>query len=781
MKTLRDRTLLFGLLTGFLITSPVFGATVIVSDNFTAVNVNSGFALGEGVNSGINPPTTRLTGTAAPDLHYVRRAAKGDSPYTISGNKCNITQGLSTGRFTLSNDATTNAFDFGPALGVANATPTNPLVYDVGISMDNNVSTNDTSIGRMSFAFGTVEGGTPAWSFGIQIIPTTNGNYNVFKRIKIAASGLAADQNTLITNAGANASEVAFLMRFTDAGAESGADYHSRVQVSMDAGATWFYDTQSDTNLTNGFRFDLATRFVSFDQAPNGGLDVYDNFSISLISPLIWTGAGPDGYWSTGADWLKGIAPVTGPTVAIGDALVFSGTTQPANTNDFSALSVSSVTLSNGGFSLFGNPFTLTTAITNITGNNSLNTDLFLGANSRFQPNAGTLTFNGGILSTGRTLTVSGSGSTIINGTIDTGGALTKTTTAGTLTLNGTNLYPGTTTVSQGLLTLNGSINSTNTVVSAAGILGGTGTVNGPVTVSGSLSAGNGIGKLTTGSLSLTNNGTNIFEISSVTGTAGVQWDLVDAGANNVDVQAPNTAPFKFRLIATGLSNFNKDTTYAWPAISGTVQNFSADKFAVVNTGFTNDLAGGTFSIESTGNGLNVRYVNNQGPSASSTNFTFAAGSPFQVSIADLLTDRTSDPDGDARVLVSVTSTNASVSTNATNITITSANSSTESIAYVVKDARNYKAGDTVRMATNYINIVVTNNAGGGVLTINNNGGNASVNFVGNPNQVYVIQRSQYLTNWSDIATNTANGSGLIQFSEVPPYNPAFYRTRTQP
>jgi hypothetical protein len=154
------------------------------------------------------------------------------------------------------------------------------------------------------------------------------------------------------------------------------------------------------------------------------------------------------------------------------------------------------------------------------------------------------------------------------------------------------------------------------------------------------------------------------------------------------------------------------------------------------------------------------------------------AGTPFNISIANLLTNLTSDPDGDARVLVSVTSTNASVSTNATNITITAASASTESIAYVVKDARTYKAGDTVRMATNFINIVVTNSPSGGVLTINNNGGNANINFVGNPNQSYIIQRSQNLVNWFDISTNTAAGDGSIQFSEVPPTNPAFYRTR---
>jgi len=363
-----------------LITAPVFGATYIVSDNFTAANVNSGFLPGEGVNSGINPPTvTRLTGTAVANLSYLKKGNKGDTAYTISGNKCNITQGSQSGRFTISEDGV-NAFDFGPALGVANATPENPIVYDVAISMNNKVSTNAATVGRMTFGFGTVEGGGGNWSFGIQILPTSSGNYNIYKRIKIAASGLGAELNAVITNDVANASEVSFLMRVTDAGAET-ETYSSRVQLSINGGTTWFYDTQTDADLVNGWHLDTGARFVSFDQAPNGGADTYDNFSIAFPFPLVWTGNGEDNYWSTATNWLGGVIPVTGPTITVGDALVFSGTTQPGNVNDLNDLSVSSITFDNGGFTLSGNPFTVTTGITNTTGDNVLDNIITLGAN----------------------------------------------------------------------------------------------------------------------------------------------------------------------------------------------------------------------------------------------------------------------------------------------------------------------------------------------------------------------------------------------------------------
>lgn len=271
-----------------------FGATTIISDTFTAVNVTNGFLLGAGINSEINPPTsTRLTGTVAADLRYIRRGNKNESAYSVSsGTYAVITQGAQSGRFSLSDgttnelDGTTNVFNFGPALGVTNATPENPSIYEVGISMNNRVNVNNTNntVGRMTFALGTVEGSSGSWTFGVQILPTTNGTYNVYKRINPLASALESNLNVVITNTGTNGVELSFLLRITDAGAEPDTNFvgHSRVQLSLDGGATWFYDTQSDADLVNGFRFEAATRYVSFDQAPNGGQLNYDNFFIQI-------------------------------------------------------------------------------------------------------------------------------------------------------------------------------------------------------------------------------------------------------------------------------------------------------------------------------------------------------------------------------------------------------------------------------------------------------------------------------------------------------------------
>ena len=287
--------------------------------------------------------------------------------------------------------------------------------------------------------------------------------------------------------------------------------------------------------------------------------------------------------------------------------------------------------------------------------------------------------------------------------------------------------------------------------------------------------------KLTTGALTLSGGATNVFEIHSATGAAGTDWDLVDAGANNVDVQSTSGSPFTFKLVSVNLNNFDKDSAYSWTAIAGNVVNFAADKFTLDNTGFTNDLAGGYFFLEP--GSLKVAFTNNHTPTASPVSYAFAKGvsfKPFNIPIASFLADHTADPDGDVRALVSLTSTNALVSTNATDITISSINGLAECISYVVRDLRSsYRAGDSVRMATNYINIVRTNAVG--AVSIENLGAtNMTLSFYGIPDYSYVIQRSPDMSAWADVVTNSAAGNGLVQYTETPPYTPAFYRMRQE-
>jgi hypothetical protein len=266
-------------------------AQTIIADNYNANSgTTRGFLLGEGVNFNINPPATRLTGSAAADLRYIATdATKLATNYRITGGKAQIAASANNGRFTLSYDGTT-AFDFGSALGIATATAANPVVYDVTISM----ASSQSGTARFSFALGTAENNANFWDFGVQLYRAvgTDTFYQIGKRIDVASwstgtsSGATGDVNAPImpTDVGTYGTELVFRMHVTDAGAESGTDYNSRLELFLND--TMIYDTASDSALNNHWRLDGAGRYFMWDQAGNNGgtgAVTYDNFSVTLV------------------------------------------------------------------------------------------------------------------------------------------------------------------------------------------------------------------------------------------------------------------------------------------------------------------------------------------------------------------------------------------------------------------------------------------------------------------------------------------------------------------
>lgn len=348
--------------------------TLIVSDNYNVTTSGTGFDLGSGVNTGIIPPTTRITGIASNDLRYIETVTtRPATKYDINSNRLRCSTDSGIGRFTISANGST-AFDFGPVLGATYASPTNKAVYDIKISMRNDA----TSTARFSFGIATAEGDVTTWDFGIQMYRSSGANaYTIQYRVDSASSG-NGDINQPIGNTAPNTTNtmIAFLIRVTDAGAETTA-YNSRVQVSMDNGATWAYDTDLDTAfLPNKFRFDGPGRVIVFDQAGNSSGNVfYDNFSITATTiptappATVWTGAGANNNWSTPENWSAGV-PVNGQPIT------FNGTSQQANANDLTGFDTPVLAFNNGGFSLAGNPFSVSSTISNVAGVNTLNGDL---------------------------------------------------------------------------------------------------------------------------------------------------------------------------------------------------------------------------------------------------------------------------------------------------------------------------------------------------------------------------------------------------------------------
>ena len=56
---------------GFLLLGSAAYGQLILGDDYNVAGSGTGFVLGSGVNSGINPPTTRMTGSAAANMRYI--------------------------------------------------------------------------------------------------------------------------------------------------------------------------------------------------------------------------------------------------------------------------------------------------------------------------------------------------------------------------------------------------------------------------------------------------------------------------------------------------------------------------------------------------------------------------------------------------------------------------------------------------------------------------------------------------------------------------------------
>ncbi len=267
----------------------VFGQTTIIRDDYNASGRGTGFLLNQGINSGIHPPATRLTGSAPAGLRYLYTQGsppKTTAAYTLGDNKLVVAAAPNSGRFTLSADGST-PFNFADALGVNTATPAHQVVYDISLKMMNRLSGTP----RFSFGLGTQETTVDNQDFCLQLWRTnsTATRYWLQKRIDSGSSGVA-DLNRPIIRLAADTygTEISLLIRVTDAGAESGANYHSRVQVSLDGGGTWIYDTRTDGDLPHGWRLDGAARYFIWDQAGTSGAGVvaYDDFQVIRHDPF---------------------------------------------------------------------------------------------------------------------------------------------------------------------------------------------------------------------------------------------------------------------------------------------------------------------------------------------------------------------------------------------------------------------------------------------------------------------------------------------------------------
>jgi autotransporter-associated beta strand protein len=251
---------------------------------------------------------------------------------------------------------------------------------------------------------------------------------------------------------------------------------------------------------------------------------------------------------------------------------------------------------------------------------------LALGANND-TVGAVTLT-SGSITGTG---TLSGSSYDVRSGTVSAilggSGGLTKST-AGTVTLSGTNNYSGATVVNGGVLELigTGSVNNTSGITVDGGLfknnssvaitqpltftygtIGGTNLSGVYVSVgtSQTLSPGNSPGTMTTGATTFADGGTYVWEINNATvGGQGTKWDLLVADSLTISA---GTAGFTVNIVSlVDSTNVAGNATAFDPEVNSyflfantasEIASFSSTAFAVNTSGFSNTFTG-TWTIK---------------------------------------------------------------------------------------------------------------------------------------------------------------------------------------
>ena len=263
------------------------------------------------------------------------------------------------------------------------------------------------------------------------------------------------------------------------------------------------------------------------------------------------------------------------------------------------------------------------------------------------------------------------------------------------------------------------------------------------------------------GSVNVGSNSDLVFTLNNTGGAAltlsGTPEKVALTGSADFSVNAQPASP----VAASGSTTFTVRFAPTSPGAKTAVLSIAND-----------DPDENPFIVNLTGTGLNGA------PLASAATYTRAAGTSMKINIANLLASSTSDPDGDARTLVSVgaSAQGASVSIASGRILYNPANSNNDSFSYTVSDGQGHTATST-------INVMVVNPAGASVNFALNGLGQPTMQFAGIPGYRYTIQRTTNMSEWNDMQTFIAPANGVFSFTDATDPRPptALYRMSYTP
>ena len=270
----------------------------------------------------------------------------------------------------------------------------------------------------------------------------------------------------------------------------------------------------------------------------------------------------------TGTQTLSGANTYTGATTVSAGILAISSTTTTSGITVSSGASVQGATTSTVPLTVSGAGIAAANGALLLGSLQTWSGNILLAANASLYQLLSIGTLSGTINNQGNTLTLGGAASTtlIANGIISGTGALTKTGSGNTATLNAVNTYGGNTTVSAGTLQLgtNSALPTASATTVASGatlsINGKTQTLSAGLTSSGTVDLG------TNGSLTLSGGSSSIGTITgsgTITVNTGASLTLTSALVNtNVNI-----------VLAGGTLNLGNFTTHSIGTLSLTANS----------------------------------------------------------------------------------------------------------------------------------------------------------------------------------------------------------------
>ncbi len=323
---------------------------------------------------------------------------------------------------------------------------------------------------------------------------------------------------------------IAEALNITGTGVTSGGALRNLAGTNTWSGAITLAGTTTFTSVAGLLTTDTITG-TNRALTVNGAGDATINGVISTGTGTL-TKAGAGRLTLVAANTYTGVTTISAGVVRVRDSASLGTTASATTIASGAAVEVdgTGLAIAENVTSIIGTGVSGTGALRNLANANTWSGTLTIGSgNATVASDGGTLTL-GAVGGAGRTLTVTGAGSTGIGGIIGTTtGALIKTG-SGTLTLTAANTYTGVTTISAGRVNIDGSIGAGAVSVAAGATLGGSGTAAGTVSVTGTLAPGSSAGRLTNGALTFVATSTFAVEIGGTTPASGHDQDRASSG-----------------------------------------------------------------------------------------------------------------------------------------------------------------------------------------------------------------------------------------------------------